>query len=171
MKVRHVLLLSLALYGFAYATDEDAMGDYGDDDEDYGGGGDEGYGEDDEGGGDGASAPEMSELTSVEEFESFIDFADDASVVAGFHATTIPDPSAKIPDGWDEEEDGEWQPPMIENPTYTTYSAAKQRAYKFRFGYTTNPDVLALLKQKSKAGVYPGLDHAWRSMSGEGRTW
>ena len=25
----------------------------------------------------------------------------------------IPDPDAKLPDDWDEEEDGEWEPPMI----------------------------------------------------------
>jgi len=28
----------------------------------------------------------------------------------------IPDPSAKVPDDWDTEEDGEWEPPIIDNP-------------------------------------------------------
>lgn len=30
----------------------------------------------------------------------------------------IPDPEAEKPDDWDEEEDGEWEPPMIDNPEY-----------------------------------------------------
>ncbi|MBN3317112.1 CALR protein, partial [Atractosteus spatula] len=30
----------------------------------------------------------------------------------------IPDPDAKKPDDWDEEMDGEWEPPMIPNPEY-----------------------------------------------------
>jgi len=30
----------------------------------------------------------------------------------------IPDPDAETPDDWDEEEDGEWEPPMIDNPEY-----------------------------------------------------
>lgn len=31
---------------------------------------------------------------------------------------TIPDPDAKKPDDWDEDMDGEWEPPMITNPEY-----------------------------------------------------
>lgn len=30
----------------------------------------------------------------------------------------IPDPDAKKPDDWDDEMDGEWEPPMITNPDY-----------------------------------------------------
>mmetsp|Transcript_22515 Transcript_22515/g.29454 ORF Transcript_22515/g.29454 Transcript_22515/m.29454 type:complete len:394 (-) Transcript_22515:421-1602(-) len=30
----------------------------------------------------------------------------------------IPDPDAEMPDDWDEDEDGEWEPPMIDNPEY-----------------------------------------------------
>lgn len=30
----------------------------------------------------------------------------------------IPDPDATKPDDWDSEEDGEWEPPMIDNPAY-----------------------------------------------------
>jgi calreticulin len=30
----------------------------------------------------------------------------------------IPDPDAKKPDDWDDEEDGEWEPPLIDNPEY-----------------------------------------------------
>lgn len=30
----------------------------------------------------------------------------------------IPDPDAEKPDDWDDEDDGEWEPPMIDNPEY-----------------------------------------------------
>ena len=30
----------------------------------------------------------------------------------------IPDPNAKKPEGWDAEMDGEWEPPVIQNPEY-----------------------------------------------------
>lgn len=30
----------------------------------------------------------------------------------------IPDPDAQKPDDWDDEMDGEWEPPMIDNPEY-----------------------------------------------------
>jgi len=30
----------------------------------------------------------------------------------------IPDPDSEKPDDWDEEDDGEWEPPMIDNPDY-----------------------------------------------------
>ena len=30
----------------------------------------------------------------------------------------IPDPDAEMPEDWDTEEDGEWEPPMIDNPEY-----------------------------------------------------
>ena len=30
----------------------------------------------------------------------------------------IPDPDAKKPDDWDDEEDGEWESPNIDNPEY-----------------------------------------------------
>lgn len=30
----------------------------------------------------------------------------------------IPDPDAKKPDDWDDEMDGEWEPPMIDNPEF-----------------------------------------------------
>lgn len=30
----------------------------------------------------------------------------------------IPDPDAKKPDDWDDEDDGEWEPPLIDNPEY-----------------------------------------------------
>lgn len=30
----------------------------------------------------------------------------------------IPDPDAEKPEDWDDEMDGEWEPPMIDNPDY-----------------------------------------------------
>jgi calreticulin len=30
----------------------------------------------------------------------------------------VPDPDAEMPDDWDEEDDGEWEPPMIDNPDF-----------------------------------------------------
>jgi calreticulin len=30
----------------------------------------------------------------------------------------IPDPDATKPDDWDDEEDGEWEPPLVDNPEY-----------------------------------------------------
>merc|ERR1712008_57193 len=30
----------------------------------------------------------------------------------------IPDPEAKKPEDWDDEEDGEWEPPMVDNPDW-----------------------------------------------------
>lgn len=33
-------------------------------------------------------------------------------------AENIPDPDAKKPEDWDEDMDGEWEPPMIPNPEY-----------------------------------------------------
>ncbi|XP_052776647.1 calreticulin-like [Mya arenaria] len=38
----------------------------------------------------------------------------------------IPDPDAKKPDDWDDEMDGEWEPPMIDNPEYKGEWKAKQ---------------------------------------------
>merc|ERR1719411_959946 len=31
---------------------------------------------------------------------------------------TIPDPDATKPEDWDDEMDGEWEPPMVDNPEY-----------------------------------------------------
>lgn len=33
-------------------------------------------------------------------------------------AEYVPDPDAKKPDDWDDDTDGEWEPPMIPNPEY-----------------------------------------------------
>ena len=33
----------------------------------------------------------------------------------------IPDPDAKKPEDWDDDMDGEWEPPMIPNPDYKVH--------------------------------------------------
>nr|XP_032809452.1 calreticulin-like [Petromyzon marinus] len=38
----------------------------------------------------------------------------------------IPDPDAKKPDDWDDEMDGEWEPPMVENPDFKSEWKPKQ---------------------------------------------
>lgn len=38
----------------------------------------------------------------------------------------IPDPDATKPEDWDDEMDGEWEPPMIDNPDYKGVWAPKQ---------------------------------------------
>merc|ERR1712002_246438 len=38
----------------------------------------------------------------------------------------IPDPEAKKPEDWDDDMDGEWEPPMIDNPEYKGEWTAKQ---------------------------------------------
>lgn len=34
---------------------------------------------------------------------------------------TIPDPDSKKPEDWEEDMDGEWEPPMITNPEYKVW--------------------------------------------------
>ncbi|PAA50093.1 hypothetical protein BOX15_Mlig013267g2 [Macrostomum lignano] len=58
---------------------------------------------------------------------------------------TIPDPKAKKPDDWDDEMDGEWEPPMIDNPDYKGEWKPKQidnPAYKGKWIHPEidNPD-------------------------------
>ncbi|PAA74587.1 hypothetical protein BOX15_Mlig004264g3 [Macrostomum lignano] len=58
---------------------------------------------------------------------------------------TIPDPKAKKPDDWDDEMDGEWEPPMIDNPDYKGDWKPKQidnPAYKGKWIHPEidNPD-------------------------------
>jgi hypothetical protein len=36
----------------------------------------------------------------------------------------IPDPKATKPEDWSDEDDGEWEPPMIDNPEFKVCSAA-----------------------------------------------
>ena len=156
--VRVALFALVLLSGTAAQPDDDDYmgeeGGYGDDDDM--GGMDGGMGGDMGGGGGGeeemAGTGPVKTLGSVAEFEEFIDDKD-ATVVAAFTAREIVDPSATVPDGWDEEEDGAWQPPMIENPAVTAFNLLTGSVYGYRYAMTDAPDVLAQLKSK-KGGLY-----------------
>jgi calreticulin len=43
----------------------------------------------------------------------------------------IPDPDAKKPDDWDDEMDGEWEPPMIDNPEYKVVLFSVIQSYEY----------------------------------------
>jgi len=151
-----VALLALALFGRVACDDEDGGDDYaGGGGDDYPGDGDDEYdGMGDMGGGE-APPPEagpVQELSSVEDFEAFID-NNDASVIGAFTAKEVVDPTAEVPEGWDEEEDGVWQAPQIENPSLTAFNTITSAVYGYRFAYSTAPEVLAKLKSKA-GGVY-----------------
>ena len=150
MRFALVALVGLSLLGqqvVCQYDDDMGGGDYPDDD--YGG--DEGYGGDDEEPPP-PSSGETQELTTVEEFDAFLDNLD-ASVVAAFTAKEIKDPEAKLPDGWDEEEDGPWEAPTIEHPSVTAFNSIASTAYGYRFAYTSAPEVLEKLKSKA-GGLY-----------------
>jgi len=115
------------------------MGDYGE-----GGGGPPG-------GGEPPPASEPEELMSVEDFDAFLD-NEDASVIGAFTAKEMVDPDAKMPEGWDEDEDGEWSAETIENPAYTQFKAVAG-TYGYRFAYTFDAEVLSKLKSKT-GGLY-----------------
>merc|ERR1719295_191414 len=83
----------------------------------------------------------------------------------------IPDPDAKKPEDWDDEMDGEWEPPMIDNPEYKGEWKPKQidnPAYKGKWVHPEidNPDYEAdaNLYRYTDIGVI-GLD-LWQVKSG-----
>lgn len=47
----------------------------------------------------------------------------------------IPDPDATKPDDWDDEMDGEWEPPMIDNPDYKGEWKPKQVSNNMKIKY------------------------------------
>jgi len=151
MRLLYITVALLAL-GRSVAQDDEDYGGGGEDD--YGGGGDEGYGGGDEGEG-GGGAPEAGatrELLSVADFEAFLDDTD-ASVVGTFTVKRMPDPEATVPEGWDEDEDGPWAAPEIDNPALTAFNSITSALYGYRFAFTTEPEVLAHMKAKSN-GLY-----------------
>lgn len=83
----------------------------------------------------------------------------------------IPDPEATKPDDWDDEMDGEWEPPMIDNPEYKGEWAPKQidnPAYKGPWIHPEidNPEYTPdseLYKQDEICGI--GFD-LWQVKSG-----
>lgn len=53
----------------------------------------------------------------------------------------IPDPEAKKPEDWDDEEDGEWEPPMIDNPEYKGPWKPKMIANPLYKGEWVHPEI------------------------------
>lgn len=155
MRLHLALLAALALYSrtaHCQPDDEDEGGYGGEDSGGMGeGGGGGGYGGEDE---DAPPPPagDARELTSVEEFDLFLD-DNDASVIGAFLTKEMPDPSGVKPEGWDDDEDGEWSPETITNPALTAFNAITGETYGYRWAYTTTPEVLAKLKAKSE-GLY-----------------
>ena len=97
---------------------------------------------------------ELRELSSVEALDAFLADATDASVIGAFTAAEIVDPDAKMPDGWDEEEDGAWEAPTIVNPTLASFKTiASALSYDYSMAYSTDSNVLARLKSKA-GGIY-----------------
>merc|ERR1711881_781564 len=84
---------------------------------------------------------------------------------------TIPDPEAKKPEDWDDEEDGDWEPAMINNPAHKGEWKAKQidnPAYKGEWVHPEipNPDYVA----DSAIYKYDNIGHVgfeiWQVKSG-----
>jgi len=95
---------------------------------------------------------EPRELLSLADFDDFTD-NEDASVIAAFTDKEIVDPKAVKPEGWDDDEDGEWSAPTIEHPVLETFKSISGSSYDYRFAFTSAPEVLEKLKCK-KAGLF-----------------
>ena len=111
-----------------------------------------------------ATADEAKELTTVQEVEDFIN--DDKASVIGFYAAEpkaegetddgmIPDPEAKKPDSWDDEDDGDWEAPMIKKVTSAdAFKEFAGKQYGTRFAYSSSDEVLAKYKLSNAIVVY-----------------
>jgi len=56
-------------------------------------------------------------------------------------ARQIPDPDAEKPEDWDDEADGDWEPPMIDNPEYKGEWKAKQIPNPAYNGKWVHPEI------------------------------
>merc|ERR1712065_73341 len=56
-------------------------------------------------------------------------------------AETIVDPDAEMPEDWDEELDGEWEAPMIDNPDYKGPWSPKQIKNPEYVGEWAHPEI------------------------------
>jgi len=151
-----MLMAAFVLLGQANAQEGDMPEAGGDDmgndfgSEDYA----DDYGGEDDGDEEGHPSPtgELQELTSVGDFDTFINDTD-ASVILAFTAESIPKPGSLKPHEWDDEEDGEWEAEMIENPSFASYKAISSSMYGYRFAYTKSLEVMEKLKSKT-GGLY-----------------
>lgn len=145
---KFLFILVVSLLGQnLHAQPEDG---YGSDEEDMGMG--DGFGDGDGMGGDGPSGfNQLQELKSADDFDNFINNTD-ASVIGAFLAEKIHDPKSKKPEDWDDDEDGDWEPPEIENPPFASFKSISS-ALDYRFAYSVAPQVLEKIKTKT-GGVY-----------------
>merc|ERR1711918_29972 len=70
----------------------------------------------------------------------------------------IPDPDATMPDDWDEEDDGEWEAPVIENPDYKGPWVHPKVPNP---DYTPDPELYNFLKESQYVGF-----ELWQFKSG-----
>lgn len=148
------LLAALVLLShrtLAQEDEDDMYGGDGDEDDVYGDGPD-GMDGDGDYGGHGGGGGELKELSSVEDFEQFINHTD-ASIVFACTAEKLKDPKAVKPEQWDDDEDGDWDAPTIDNPSLVTYKAIAGSEYGYRFAWSTASTVLERLKSKT-GGLY-----------------
>lgn len=81
------------------------------------------------------------------EDKATIDDPDDKKPEDWDKSEHIPDPDASKPEDWDDEMDGEWEPPMIDNPEYKGEWKPKQ---------IDNPNykVLKFFKREQDDAIY-----------------
>merc|ERR1712203_1243711 len=75
----------------------------------------------------------------------------------------IPDPDATKPDDWDDEDDGEWEPPLIDNPEFQGEWHAKKidnPEYKgeWKPAQITNPDFEEGVQLAAYDSMYVGYE-------------
>ena len=75
----------------------------------------------------------------------------------------IPDPDASKPEDWDDEDDGEWEPPLIDNPDFKGEWTAKQidnPAYKGEWSpkQIKNPDYEEGVQLAAYDSMYVGFE-------------
>ena len=75
----------------------------------------------------------------------------------------IPDPDASKPEDWDDEDDGEWEPPLIDNPDFKGEWSAKQienPAYKGEWSpkQIKNPDYEEGVQLAAYDSMYVGFE-------------
>jgi len=73
--------------------------------------------------------------------KEYIDDPDDKKPGDWDKPEHIPDPDAKKPEDWDDEMDGEWEPPMIDNPEYKGEWKPKQIKNPKYKGLWVHPEI------------------------------
>ncbi|VDN20431.1 unnamed protein product [Gongylonema pulchrum] len=71
----------------------------------------------------------------------YIDDEDDKKPEDWDKPEHIPDPDAKKPEDWDDEMDGEWEPPMVDNPEYKGEWKPKQKKNPAYKGKWIHPEI------------------------------